>query len=110
MDEYRAAFNDLARAERTANGFRWVFRSMPGLEQRIRGLAAREHVCCQFFDFDVTATGNEIVWEVRGADAAKSVVDEFFRLPERLLESDDLSYVKAKAIASGLTFTADRAS
>lgn len=55
--------------ERTEDGIRFRFRADPGLEDRVRDLAAREKACCAFFSFDITAHGDE-VW----LDA--SVVDD----------------------------------
>jgi hypothetical protein len=114
MDEYRAAFAHLARAERTADGCRWHFRVVPGLAERVRGLAEREHACCSFLQFEVRARGDEVVWETRAGKDASTFIDEFFfTLPERLREEQrpghDLVHLEKRAREAGVDFTAARA-
>jgi hypothetical protein len=52
-------------------------------------LAAREKACCAFFAFEITATGDEVVWdaEVIDNDAARAVLDEFYALVENATKS-----------------------
>jgi len=113
IDSYRAAFAHLITTERFESGFRWRFRREPGLEARLRELAAAEHDCCRFFQFQLTADGNEIVWEIRAPGHAASVMEEFSRLPERLRAErrpgHDVASLKARVSAAGLRFAADEA-
>lgn len=114
VDGYRAAFTRLVAAERFSGGFRWTFRAEPGLEARLQGLAAREHDCCKFFHFEITTQGDHIIWETRAEDSAACMIDELFRVPERLREEPrrghDVAALKRAAGAAGLNFTADSAS
>jgi hypothetical protein len=111
MDKYRAAFTDHVATERTATGFRWRFRSAPGLEAKLEQLATAEHACCSFMKFDVTTDDGEIVWNVSADADARSVVDQYMRLPERLQQEPrpghDLDYLKQHAVRAGITFTSD---
>lgn len=111
MDAYRDAFASLTRTDRFAGGFRWHFDARPGLERRLKEIAEREHQCCTFFDFIITTEGNEVVWEVRADENASAVLDEFSRIPERLVaeprKGHDLSHLKQTFDNVGLTFTHD---
>lgn len=111
VDRYRSAFTNLIATERTATGFRWRFRSAPGLAAELEALAAAEHACCSFMRFDVSAIDGEIVWEVSAAPSARSVVDEYMALPERLENErrpgHDLDHLKERAVRAGIAFTSD---
>jgi hypothetical protein len=86
LDELREVFErGYLGGERITDGVRWRFRAAPGLEMQLRDLAEREHQCCRFFRFDIRATGDEIWWESRVANAAaQPILDEFFELPHYL--------------------------
>ncbi len=45
------------------------------LEDTVRDLAAREHDCCSFFDFSVTATGQDVVLDIEVPHAYVGVLD-----------------------------------
>jgi hypothetical protein len=105
IDDYRSVFSRLAHSERMPNGFRWTFRAEEGLEARLRELAQREHECCRFFSFELSSDRDRITWTVTADERAQSVVDEFFRLPERLRSGHDLKALKNEAEAAGLAFT-----
>jgi hypothetical protein len=105
LDDYRAVFGGLVHSERIPNGFRWTFRAEEGLEARLRELAQREHACCGFFGFELSSDRDRTTWTVTADERAQSVVDEFFRLPERLRSGHDLEELKNEAEAAGLTFT-----
>jgi len=111
IDQYRRSFLHLESAERTTDGFRWRFRQAPGLEASLKQLAQAEHACCRFMKFDVTASGDEIVWEVRADARAQSVVEEYMRMPERLAEETrpghDIAHLKAGASRAGIAFSVD---
>jgi len=111
IDSYRAAFCELITTERFEGGFRWRFRREPGLQALLEQLIAAEHDCCRFFQYRLTMEGNELVWETRAPAHAASVLDEFSRMPERLLAEQraghDVAALKVKASASGLRFAAD---
>ncbi len=111
IDTYRSAFSDLIATERTANGFRWRFHARPRLEATLQHLATAEHACCSFMKFDITTTGNEIVWETSAEPHAREFIDEYMRLPERLREESrpgrDVAHLKHHAVRAGIAFTSD---
>jgi hypothetical protein len=113
LDDYRAAFAHLVKTEPDDDGFRWHFRASPGLADQLRALAEREHACCRFLGFTLRNADDAIVLEVRAGRDARTFVDEFMRLPERLREErrpgHDVAHVKRRVAAAGLRFTADRA-
>jgi hypothetical protein len=81
--------SSLVGRERTGDGIRFRFRAEPGLEDRVRDLAAREEACCAFFSFAVTTRDTEVWWDtsVVDDDVARQILDEFYRLPETMNES-----------------------
>jgi hypothetical protein len=83
LAEYRSLFETaLVGRERTQNGIRFRFRS--DAESWVREIAAKEKSCCAFFEFDVSATADEVIWEAGVGDdeMARAVLEEFYRLPE----------------------------
>jgi hypothetical protein len=54
----------------------------------VRDLAAREKACCAFFSFAVTVHDDEVWWDasVVDDDAARQILDEFYRLPDTAAE------------------------
>jgi hypothetical protein len=83
MAEYRRLFGQhLAGRSRTRTGIRFRFRAGPGVEDWVRDLARREKACCAFFDFTVTADGQQVRWDVAVADdeAARQALDGFYHL------------------------------
>jgi hypothetical protein len=85
--EYRRLFAQaLIGRQRTAEGIRFRLRAEPGVEPWVRDLAAREKACCAFFAFDVAVEGDEVVWDcaVSDNDLARTVLDEFYALPDTL--------------------------
>ncbi|GAA4050144.1 hypothetical protein [Nonomuraea soli] len=83
VQEYRRLFErHLAGRERTGQGIRFLLRAEDGVEEWVRDLAAREKACCAFFAFEVSAEGDQVVWEcaVSNDDNARAVLEEFFRL------------------------------
>lgn len=106
LDEYRRLFTRaLVSRERTgATGVRFRLRAEDGVVDWVRDLAAREKACCAFFAFEVTTTGDEVVWDVEviDDDDARAVLDEFYALTENRTRSvGDLS---ARFTEKGLTF------
>jgi hypothetical protein len=94
MAEYRRLFQEyLAGRSRTGPGIRFRFRAEPGVEDWVRDLARREKACCAFFDFCVTADGQDVNWDASVADddAARHALDEFYRLPDTLGADDQAS-------------------
>ena len=89
LAEYERLFlGALVGRERTAEGIRFRFRADPGLEDWVRDLAAREKACCAFYNFDVTAHGDE-VWmdaSVVDDDLDRQILDEYYHLPDSLAE------------------------
>jgi hypothetical protein len=87
MAEYQRLFTGvLIGRERTGEGIRFRFRASQGVEEWVRDLAAREKACCPFFDFSVTADGDEVRWDatVVDDDVARTVLDEFYAMPDNL--------------------------
>lgn len=87
MAEYQRLFAaTLIGRERTAEGIRFRLRAGQGVEDWVRDLAAREKACCPFFDFDITAAGDEVRWNVSviDDDVARAVLDEYYALPDDL--------------------------
>lgn len=64
-EAFRAVFAHLAGSESFAGGFRWRFRLVPGLEDRLQSLAESERECCSFLEFRVYRVADAIVWETR---------------------------------------------
>ncbi len=108
LDGYRAAFKHLVRTERFPGGVRWVFAKRAGLDAELRTLAENEHQCCKFFQFDISQTQGDIVWETTARPEAVAVLDEFGRLPERLRgQPHETEAIKERIVAAGLVFAAD---
>ncbi|GAA3159984.1 MULTISPECIES: hypothetical protein [Nonomuraea] len=102
LDEYHELFGrHLIARERTAQGIRFRLRAEPGVAAWVRDLAAREKACCAFFAFDVTGTGEEVVWDCAVIDdeTARAVLDEFYHL------TDDLEGAMERLTAKGLWIT-----
>jgi hypothetical protein len=89
LAEYEHLFTTaLTGRERTGGGIRFRFRADPGLEDRVRDLAAREKACCAFFTFDIRTHGDE-VWmdaSVVDDDLARQILDEYYHLPDNLAD------------------------
>ena len=85
MAEYRRLFGQhLAGRSRTADGISFRFRAGPGFEDWVRDLARREKECCGFFEFTVTAHGQEVRWDASAGDgeAARQALAGFYRLAD----------------------------
>ncbi len=56
----------------------------------MRALAAKDRACCAFFAFAVTTEGDEVLWEaaVTDNDLARAVLEEYYAMPDTLVESD----------------------
>jgi hypothetical protein len=110
LDEYRRLFcQALISRERTGNQVRFRLRADDRVAEWVRDLVAREKACCAFFAFEITADGDEVVWDaaVIENDAALAVLDEFYALTENTGETvDDL---RVRFADKGLTFTDARA-
>lgn len=94
MAEYRKLFDAaLCGRDRSERMVRFRFRRAVLDEEQLRSLAARERVCCPFFDLRVIATGDELWWEIRvdDVDEAKIMLDEFALLPEQLAGHVDVA-------------------
>jgi hypothetical protein len=102
--EYRRLFADaLAGRERTGDGIRFRFAAGPGVDARVRDLAARERACCAFFTFDVTEHDGEVWWDARVPDdpASRQILDEMYHLPDTA--PDDLDTLHRRFEGAGLT-------
>jgi hypothetical protein len=107
FEEYRLLFDSaLIERLRTDHGIRFRFRADALDEERLRDLAARERACCPFFDIEVRRAHDELWWDTAVTDPeAGFVLDEFYRLPEHLLEADALPN---RMRERGLVIVADR--
>jgi hypothetical protein len=94
LAEYRQLFTEaLIARERTAAGIRYRLRAAPGIEARVRDLAAREKACCAFFGFEISVADDEVRWDIAvpDNDMARAVLEELYSLPDTLVENfDDL--------------------
>lgn len=82
---YHILFADaLERAERTDTGVRWTLRAEPGVEARVRSLAAMEERCCAFLTMDVSVARDVVVWNVTGPEEARDFLDQYLRLADRV--------------------------
>jgi hypothetical protein len=59
-------------------GVRWRFRDAPGIERRVREVAALESQCCAFLSFRIARDEDAIVLDVTGPADALGVIEEFF--------------------------------
>lgn len=94
FEAYRRLFaQSLIGRERQGKGIRFRFRATPGVEARVRDLAAREKACCAFFDFRVSVVDDEVVWDGWTIDdpLARQVLEEFYGLPDSLGEGPEAS-------------------
>ena len=102
-DRFRAVFaRAFVRSERLDDGVRWRFADHDGLLEELRALAIEEHECCLFFDFDVQPRGREIWWETRTTERGQPVLEEFFKLPQTLLDES------GEQLVSRMTTTFER--
>jgi hypothetical protein len=104
LAEYQNLFaTALIGRERTGEGIRFRFRDAPGLEDRVRDLAAREKACCAFFTFAITVHGDEIWWDssVVDDDVARQILDQMNQLPDTASEGVDTLF--RRFAADGLT-------
>lgn len=84
--EYGRLFEHaLAGRERTAQGIRFRLHAKAAVEAWVRDLAAREQACCPFFAFDITTTGDEVLWDAAVSDneEARFALEEMYALPDR---------------------------
>src|SRR6476646_2350368 len=88
MAEFGQLFRDaLVGRDTTADGIRFRFALSAGVEDQIRDLARREQSCCPFFDFTIAVHDDEVWWDATVTDPeARPVLDDFFSLPERLVQ------------------------
>src|SRR5262249_16128705 len=89
LAEYHQLFRRaLLGRERNPDGIRFRLRAEDGVEAWVRDLAAREHACCAFMVFAVTALGDEVHLDVAVTDNddARAVLEEFYDLPETVTE------------------------
>lgn len=108
LAEYRELFGDwlTGRERRGDGGIRFRFGAGPGVERRVRDLAAREQACCPFFRFQVAVADGEVRWDAAVADGepARQVLEEFYNLPDTVRQ--DTSAVRDRFTRAGLTILA----
>jgi hypothetical protein len=107
MGLYRTLFSEAyAGRERLEDGVRWRFRAEAGTEARVRTLAAIEQRCCAFLRITVSAEPGQVLWDVRGPEAARDFLDEYYRLPETMWEDEES--LRDRMSAAGLAFDDQR--
>lgn len=103
LADYKRLFGTaLVGRDHTDRGIRFRFSANAGIEELVRDLAEREHACCGFMFFEVTARDAEVcmdVW-VTDDDTARVILAEYFQLPETL--SEDAADLFARFANSGL--------
>jgi hypothetical protein len=72
------AWNALLAQETIEGGIRARFGAKPGIEQRVRELAAAESQCCAFLRFHVHRDGQDVVLDITGSPEAQPAIREFF--------------------------------
>jgi hypothetical protein len=108
IQEYQRLFAQaLIGRERTVEGIRFRLRADEGIEAWVRDLAAREKACCSFFDFDISTVGDQVHWDatVIDDDIARSILDEFYDLPETVADGADV--LEDRLTKKGLRFITD---
>jgi hypothetical protein len=86
--QYRQRTRDLAdlaartlrSREPTAEGERFVFDGGEDNERTLRAAVAAEARCCAFLRMDLRRSGDALVLDVAGPDAAKPVIAELFAM------------------------------
>ncbi len=87
LEAYRQLFADaLVGREHRGDEILFRFTAAPGVEERVRDLAAREKACCAFYEFQLSVADGEVLWQASVVDdpVALQVLDEFYRLPDAL--------------------------
>ena len=64
LAKWLEVLGDAVSREQTADGARFTFVAESQAEQRIRELAALEHDCCPFLEFDVVRSADQLVLSV----------------------------------------------
>jgi hypothetical protein len=114
MAEYGRLFAQaLAGRERTAEGVRLRFRADDGVEVWVRDLAAREKACCAFYDFRISAAGDEVWWDIglvdgvaaEDEDIARTMLDEFYDTPDNV--AGGVAGVKERLSDRGIAVTSN---
>lgn len=96
----------LVGREHTVDGFRFRFRADAGIEDRVRDLAAKEKRCCAFFQFNVTATGGEVLWDCTVLnDGARLLLEDYYSLPD--IADLGVDAVRELVVSHGLTLAYD---
>jgi hypothetical protein len=92
--EYRRLFAaHLVGRSYDAGVVQFRFAADAGVDAWVRDLVAREHQCCAFFVFAVSAVEDEVRWDtsVGDDDAARAMLDEWARLPDTVAGGADVS-------------------
>jgi hypothetical protein len=61
-----------------AGGMRWRFHDAPGIERRVREVAALESECCAFLRFGIAREDGAIALDITGPADAQPVIEQFF--------------------------------
>jgi MerR family transcriptional regulator, copper efflux regulator len=77
LGEWRELLTAVAERQFIKGGLRLTFDSSAS-RAVILDLAAREHACCPFLDFDLDLDAERPVLEVRAPDEAQPIIEELF--------------------------------
>jgi hypothetical protein len=67
LAQWRSLLGAAVSREEMSDGVRYTFVADARMEQRIRDLAAAEHGCCSFLEFDVSRHTNHVLMNVTAA-------------------------------------------
>lgn len=84
--DYRRRADDIREISRralrstrpVAGGLRLTFADAGGARSRLEALVAAEAVCCPFLTLDLRRSGDDLVLDVTGPEAAQSAIAEVF--------------------------------
>ena len=65
--------------EQLTNGYRWRFKSAPGVTAKLGSVIEVERQCCRFLTFDLHASPDlgEVLLDVTGPDGTKSILADW---------------------------------
>ncbi|HTL01753.1 MAG TPA: hypothetical protein VL243_05980 [Vicinamibacterales bacterium] len=65
--------------EQLANGYRWRFKSAPGLTAQLGSVIEAERQCCRFLTFDLHASPDlgQVLLDVTGPDGTKAILADW---------------------------------
>jgi hypothetical protein len=89
LAEYGMLFSHaLVERERIADAVELRFAAKPGVAEWVTSLARREAACCPFATYQVTFSGDRVLWRIssQAGPVAQALLDEFHALPDRIAD------------------------